>query len=97
MTKGPNNPNDYVRQRLSFRLIWTIKSKQEDNHMALGWGWGCNKIMDRDCSLTKLTKNTARQQRLKEPYIESVCEGMIGLVRKIQRANHLSRGGGIVI
>jgi hypothetical protein len=38
MTKGPNNPNDYVRQWLSFRLIWTIKSKQEENQMALDWG-----------------------------------------------------------
>ena len=69
VTKGTSNPNDYVRKRLSFRLIWTIKSKQEENQMALGWGWGCNKIMDRDCLLTKLTKNTARRQRWKEPYI----------------------------
>jgi hypothetical protein len=43
------------------RLIWTIKSKQEENQMALGWGWGCNKIMDRDCLLTKLTKLTKDQ------------------------------------
>ena len=76
MTKGPNNPDDYVHQRLSFWLIWRMKSKQEENQMALGWGWGCNKIMDRDCLLTKLTKNTASRQRWKEPYIESAFEGM---------------------
>ena len=96
-TKGPNNPKAYVRQRLSFRLIWRIKSKQEESQMALGWGWGCNKIMDRDCLLTKLTKNTARRQRWKEPYIESACDGMKYLVQKIQGANCQSRGGGRVI
>ena len=77
VTKGPNNLDDYVRQRLSFRLIWTIKSKQEENQMALGWEWECNTIMDRDCLLTKLTNNTVRRQRWKEPYIESACVGMI--------------------
>ena len=53
--------------------------------------------MDRDCLLTKLTKNTARRQRWKEPYIESACEGMKYLVRKIQGTNFPNRGGERVI